>query len=174
MICVVVGVFALSLAVGFGQDDRKAQFFGRWKMDPARSDSAHQAVPIGAMTVVIKQTANELIIETMTSVSRNGSAAQTESVAYRLDGLENTVTTPSGGTLKTRARWDGPKLVTETVRNINGVPVTMQHVLSVRAGGKQLTIDRTLTVQHGYQSPSGNNTGAGKDVFVRTSNSSRK
>ena len=172
---VVVGVVCgLLLAVAFGADHRKVDFSGRWKMDPALSESAHQAAPIEAITVVIKQTATKFSIETTTSNGHNGSAAQTETLTYTLDGSENTMNTGSDREIKTRARWDGAKLVTESLRKINGVPVTMQHLLSLDAGRKQLTIDRKLTVQHGYQSPSGNNTGTGRDVFVKTSDSSHK
>lgn len=166
----VVGFFALSPAIGYGADRLAADFSGRWKMDPARSESAHQAVPVKAITLEITQTAKELIIETTTGSGQN--AGQTETLSYKLDGSENTISTGSGESVKTRARWDGARLVTETVRNINGAAVTILHVLSVDAGGKQLTIDRRLTVQHGYQSSSGNNTGSGRDVFVKTRHAS--
>ena len=39
-------------------------FSGVWQMDPSRSESAHQATPIGSFTLVIKQAATELSIET--------------------------------------------------------------------------------------------------------------
>ena len=44
-----------------------ADFSGTWKMDASRSESAHQAVPIGPVTLVIKQTATDLSIETRRS-----------------------------------------------------------------------------------------------------------
>jgi hypothetical protein len=159
----------IPLSATGGQKD----FTGAWKMDPTRSESAHQAVPVGPMTLVIKQTATEITIETTTKGDRDAPAS-TETRTYKLDGSENTTVGAAGTQIKTRARWDGQKLVTETLRTVNGMPVTIEHVFTLGAGGKELTIDKTLTVQHGYQSPGGNNVGRGKDVFVRTSSSQKQ
>ena len=41
------------------------------------------------------------------------------------------------------------------------------HVFSLDASGKELTIDKTFTVQHGYQFQGAKNTGSGKDVFIK-------
>src|SRR5437016_2944226 len=54
-------VFLLSLPVGAQET---TDFSGVWQMDLSRSDSAHQAVPIGPVTLIIKQNAAELSIET--------------------------------------------------------------------------------------------------------------
>src|SRR5579872_7225790 len=70
-------------------------FSGAWKMDPTRSESAHQAVPIGPVTLLIKQTPSEITVETRR-------ATQREILTYSLDGTE---TTKQGITC--RARWDG-------------------------------------------------------------------
>lgn len=148
-------------------------FSGAWKMDRTRSESAHQAVPVGPMTLVIKQAATEITIVTSTRASRDAPAS-TETLTYKLDGSDNTIVGVAGAQIKTRARWDGQKLVTETLRTVNGMPVTIEHVFTLGAGGKELTIDKTLTIQHGYQSPCGNNVGRGKDVFVRTSSSQKQ
>lgn len=164
---------SLALMVASAAPGQAPDFAGTWRMDVARSESAHQAVPVGPITLVITQTAAELIVETTTAAGRD-TAASTETLAYKLDSTENTMAGSSGTLVKTRARWDGPKLVTQTLRTVNGAPVTIQHVYMLGAGGKELTIDKTLTVQHGYQSAGGNNVGTGKDVFVRTSGSTRK
>ena len=124
---------SLRLVVAFAATDDQKNFSGAWKMDPARSESAHQAVPVGPITLVIKQTAAEITIETMTSAGR-GAPASTEKLTYKLDGSENTMASASGAPIKTRARWDGQKLVTQTLRSVNGTPVTIQHVLSLGAG----------------------------------------
>jgi hypothetical protein len=164
---------SLVLFVAFAASDEQNDFSGAWKMDSARSESAHQAVPVGSVTLVIKQTETEVTIETTTSVGRDASAS-TETVTYKLDGSENAIVGASGAQIKTRARWDGQKLVTQTLRSVNGTPVTIQHVFTLGAGGKELTLDKTLTVQHGYQSPGGNNVGTGRDVFVRTRGSRQR
>jgi hypothetical protein len=120
------------------------------------------------MTLVIRHTATELTIETTRKAFRD-SRASTETLTYMLDGSEATISSGSGAPVKTRVRWDGPKLVTEALRTVNGAPITVRHVLSVDESGKQLSVEKRLTVQHGYQSPSGNNTGTGTDIFVRAS-----
>lgn len=147
----------------------KADFSGTWSMDPARSESAHQAVPIGPVTLVIRQTESELSIETRRT-GNDKSSTSSETLTWKLDGSESGASGDSSdASIKTRARWDGPKLVTETARNLHGTPVTVVHVLSLDPTGKVMTIDKTLTVQHGYQAQGAKNTGTGKDVFVKAS-----
>ncbi|HYP05003.1 MAG TPA: hypothetical protein VER03_02115, partial [Bryobacteraceae bacterium] len=61
----------------------------------------------------------------------------------------------------------GPKLATETHRNVNRATVTVKEVRSLDAKGKEMTVDRTLMVQHGYTMRGAKNYSSGKDVFVR-------
>lgn len=140
-------------------------FCGTWKMDPSRSESAHQAVPIGLVTLVIKQTPAEVSIETR-KAENNKSAISSETLTYRLDGAENTTGAPEAP-IKAKAHWNGAKLVTETVRTLQGSTFTTKYVLSLDASGREMTIDKTLTIQHGYQAQQANNIGTGKDVFVK-------
>src|SRR5947209_16029048 len=137
-------------------------FSGAWRMDPSRSESAHQAVPIGPVTVIIKQTPAEVVIETRRS-ENNKSAPSSEILTFLLDGSESTIVGSTGVPVKTKAHWDGANLVTETARNVRGSTVTTLHVLSLEPGGRELTINKTLTVQHGYRFPGANTTGTGKD-----------
>jgi hypothetical protein len=73
----------------------------------------------------------------------------------------------SGAPIVCKAHWEGTDLVTETVRNLNESTVTTRWVLKMDALSKELTIKKTLTVQHGYQSPDAKNVGTGADVFVK-------
>lgn len=139
---------------------------GTWKMDPSRSESAHQAVPIGPVTLIIKQTPTELQIETR----RGGTGKakpETELVTYKLDGTESVTTGKNGAPIRSRARWEGEKLITGTIRDVQGATVTTQHVHTLDPSGSQLTIHRTLTVQHGYQFEGAQTSGSGVDVFVK-------
>lgn len=145
-----------------GQSD----FSGFWHMDPSRSESAHQAVPIGPVTVVIKQTPAEISIETKKS-ERNNKGATTETLTYKLDGSESTIAGTSGVPIKVKAHWDGTRLVTETSRNLQDSTITTVYVLSLDPSGKEMTIDKTLTVQHGYQFQGAASSGTGKDVFTK-------
>ena len=129
-------------------------------MDSSRSESAHQGTPIGTVTLVITQTARDISIVTETSKS-------TEKLTYLLDGEEITINGASNDPIKLKAHWDGNRIVAETARNINDATVTTISVLTLNASGKEMTIDRTLTVQHGYQSQDAKNTGKGKDVFIK-------
>jgi hypothetical protein len=143
-----------------------SNFSGTWKMDPARSESAHQAVPIGPVTLVVNQTATELRIETRRR-DPGETAIQSEVLTYRLDGKESTIAAPTGGPVKTRAHWNGNKLVTETERDVQGSSVTTVYIHSLDPKGKELTVDKTLLVQHGYQFGGSKSYGTGRDVFMK-------
>jgi hypothetical protein len=149
---------------GWGQN--VVDFSGTWKMDPARSESAHQAVPIGAITLIVKQTGAEISIETKRAEPGKG-AARTETLTYKLDGSESTTTGTDGSPIKCRAHWEGSKLVTGTTRNIQGATVTTLYVHSLDPGGKEMTVNKTLTVQHGYQFEGAKSYGSGTDVFLK-------
>src|SRR5881392_359808 len=115
-----IAVFTMMLVVPLaGATQRTTDFSGTWKMDAARSESAHQAVPIGPVTLVIRQTATELSIETRRRDS-NKAEIHSETVTYKLDGSESTVAATDGALIKSQAHWDGTKLVTGTTRNVQG------------------------------------------------------
>ncbi|HYO80664.1 MAG TPA: hypothetical protein VES20_04625 [Bryobacteraceae bacterium] len=170
---IAIALLAFATVVASAAPNEQKDFSGQWKMDTTRSESAHHGVPIGSVTLFIQQTATELRVKTITNYRDSSERASTETLAYNLNGSENLVFSESGVEVKTRARREGAALVTEAVQVINGAPVTAQHVLNLAAGGKELTIDKTLRVQHGYQAGSGNNTGRGRDVFVRVVTESR-
>jgi hypothetical protein len=131
-------------------------FSGSWKMDPSRSESAHQAVPIGPVTLLIQQTPNQITIETRRASNR-------EILTYKLDESE---TTTKGITC--RARWDGPKLILGTTRNVQDSTITTLQEHTLDPTGRELTIHKTLTVQHGYQFEGSKSSGSGTDVFIKT------
>ena len=147
-------------------------FAGVWEMDPSRSASALQGTPIGPVTLIINQSPSELTVETRRK-DRNQQDLPTEVLTYKINGESSSVDN-AGVDIKGKSRWDGNKLVAETVRKIQGATVTTTHVFSLNSNGKELTIDKTLTVQHGYQFQGANNTGTGRDVFVRRKGAVRK
>jgi hypothetical protein len=150
-----------------------SDFSGTWKMDPARSESAHQAVPIGPVTLVINQTATELRIETRRS-ERDGTAIQSQILTYKLDGTESTITPQIGEPVKTKAHWNGDKLVTETERNVQGSSVTTVYTHSLDPKKrKKLIVDKILLIQHGYQFEGSKSYGTGRDVFIKIRGSSK-
>jgi len=149
-------------AVGHGD------FSGTWKMDSARSESAHQEAPVTAATLVIQVNADDISVET-TRTEAGRETAFHETLHFKADGSETTAVGDGGREVVGKARWDGPKLVLETVRNINDSTVTTLYVHALSADGKRMTIDKTLTVQHGYQGQAAKNSGHGVDVFVKVS-----
>jgi hypothetical protein len=160
----VVFTFVLALAAFVpsvrSADTARPDFSGTWEMDATRSESANTGAETGPVTVVIKQTAKDVSIETR----QNG---QTETLVYKLDGTETEKPAQDNGPFLWRASWDGAKLSTETNRNINRATVTIREVRSLNANSKEMTVDRTLMVQHGYQMRGAKNYSSGKDVFVR-------
>jgi hypothetical protein len=162
-----MAIFTMALVRPLAAGAQNAiDFSGTWKMDAARSESAHQAVPIGPVTLVIKQTATELSIETRRSDPDKGEI-HSETLTYKLDGSENTVAGTDGTPIKSQAHWEGTKLVTGTTRNIEGSTITTTYVHSLNPKGNELTVHKTLTVQHGYQFDGAKNSGTGTDVFIK-------
>jgi len=159
-------VLAMTVAVAAlmaplpGTPDTKTDFSGTWEMDSTRSESPHSGDSKGPVTVVIKQTDSELSVETR----RDG---QSETIVYKMDGSQTEKPAPDNGPYRWSAKWDGSKLTTETQRNINRTAVTVTDVLSLAKNGNEMTVNRTLTVQHGYSWHGAKNYASAKDLFVR-------
>jgi hypothetical protein len=159
IIC-VVGLASIGPAAQSTPD-----FSGTWSMDLARSEAAAQGTPIGPVTVAIRQTPGEVRIET----TRNG---QTESVRY----LPASAKATAAGELLGAFRWDGQKLITTLVTDINKQAITVEEVRSLNPGGREMTVEVSLVVEHGYQSggtglvrsQNSPNTSKGINVFVKT------
>src|SRR5918999_6164638 len=139
-------------------------FSGTWAMDPARSEAAAQGTPVGPVTVVIRQMPGEVRIDT----TRGG---RTESVRYLPAASKPT----AAGELLGAFRWDGPKLITRLVTDINKQAITVEEVRTLDPAGREMTVEVMLVVEHGYQSggtgvlrsQNSRNTSKGVNVFVR-------
>ena len=161
-----VFLIALGGFVASGIAESQADFAGTWTMDPSRSESAHQDAAIGSSTMVIRLVDDDLTIETIRGEGGKPAAFH-ETLTFKLGGTETT-SPGDGGTLVTgKARWEGTKLVVETARSVQGATVTTLYVHTLGAHGSEMTIDKTLTIQHGYQGAGARTTGHGKDIFVR-------
>ena len=160
LICTAVAGLALGAAP-------HPDFSGSWKMDPARSESAHQDVPLtGTSTLVITQAPASITIEA-TRAEDNRPTAFHELLTFQLDGSETPSTGAGGATVTGKAHWEGNQLVAETVRNVEDSTVTTRYVYALSPNSQVLTVDKTLTVQHGYMGRSAPTMGHGKDTFVR-------
>jgi hypothetical protein len=150
-----------------GQDPNR--FVGTWTMDASRSESPHLDVPVESFTMLITASDGGLSIET--TRQDQGSPLFHEILHVKLDGSETTSTGNAGVPVRAHARWEGGALVVETSREVERATVTTHEKHSLSANGRDMTVEKTLTVQHGYQ---GSNpamaptTGHGKDVFVRS------
>jgi hypothetical protein len=117
----------------------KADFSGTWTLDTAKSDPPPQGRGGGgrgpAGPVEIKQTAAEITIGPAT---------------YKLDGSES-INEGRGGQAKSKAHWDGAKLVIETSRDIQGMSITSKEVRSLSADGKEMTVDTAISTPQGDQ-----------------------
>jgi hypothetical protein len=163
--------FALSIAfvVALGsvvaQGQGRPDFSGTWSMDLTRSEAAAQGAAIGPVTVSIRQAPEELRIDT----TRNG---KTESVRY----LPASANAKSSDELLGSFRWDGSKLRTSLVTDINKQAITLEEVRSLDPAGREMTVELTLVVEHGYQSggtgvlrsQNSPNSSKGINVFVKT------
>lgn len=168
---VVLPVFFLSSISAQNPD----QFVGTWTMDIPRSESAHQTIPIESSTIVIGKTDGGIKIET--TRQDQGARRFHEVLNVKLDGSETTNAGDSGVSVRAHARWDGAKLVIETSRELQGSTITTREVHSISPNGSEMTVEKTLTVQHGYQGTGqaiAPTTGHGSDIFVRTKEQSRK
>ncbi len=156
-----------TLVLTFASAQNPTNFSGVWKMDDSRSESAHQATPIGPVSLKISQTPGEFVIATRRSEA-DSSVVTTETLTCKLDGTDFINGGDSEVKIKSKAHWDGPKLVVETAREINGSTVTTHQVFELDREGKELTVQKTLTVQHGYQGPGQQKaSSSGVDVYVK-------
>ena len=169
------GVFALFTGLlllfyrvdGQNRSTPRPDFSGSWDMDSSRSESAHQDVPIGSVSLIIRQTPTDISIETRRTEDPS-SPMVSETLVFLLSGAERTNSAATEHPVKAKAHWDGPKLVAETEREINGATVTTMQVFRLENYRKELVVEKTLSVQHGYQSPGAAKTsGSGRDVFIR-------
>ncbi len=148
----LVGLLLLIPSYAFAQT--RPDFSGTWRMDPTRSETAMWGEPIGPVTVVITQTPTEIKFET---TSPSGALVE----SFQLDSASQATNDLAV------ARWASDTLLTNVLRDIRGVAVTIQQTRRLGADGDEMIVDSVLEVQHGYTLAKAKNYGAGKDVYVR-------
>jgi len=137
---IVVAVFAITLLAG--QSKAAANFSGEWKLNLSKSDYGP-----------ISQFAPEFMIRTIKhddpalQISTHQKGAQgevTTDLKYTTDGkpAENK---GSKGT----AKWDGDKLVVDSVRDMQGTELKSHDVWALSTDGKALTVNSHLTAPQG-------------------------
>jgi hypothetical protein len=137
----------------------KPDFSGTWTMDRERSESAMQEQPIGRVAVSITQTGTNLTIQT----TRDGKPDVT---TYAIEELPNGPGVIGAGTR--RAYWEGLKLVTEGAGNVQGQTVSVREARTLNPSHTEMTVESTVTVQHGYTFRGAKNYATAKDIYTRT------
>ena len=151
----------LALPAASTSAQTRPDFSGTWTLDATRSASAVQNEPIGPTTIVINQSATEITIETRRQ-------DKSSTVTYRAGSADAMLNATNRANLLTSMwYWDGPKLVTESVRDINGQTVRTKEVRMLTAAGGEMTVDTLLVVEHGYSLRGAKNYGDGRDVYKR-------
>ena len=137
----------------------KPDFSGTWTMDRERSESAMQEKPIGLVTVAVTQTGTTLAIQT----TRDG---KPEVATYTIEELPNAPGVMGAGTR--RAYWDGLRLVTEGAGNVQGQTVSVREARMLNTARTEMTVETTVTVQHGYTFRGARNYSTAKDIYTRS------
>jgi hypothetical protein len=151
--------FAILLLPATPHAQRSIDFSGTWTMDLARSESSQQGAPVKPVTFVITQAPTQVRIETTRG-------ERTENILYPLGRARALASAP--GEAHPEAYWEGDKLVTETQRPVNGFTVTVKESRTLAPDSREMTVETTVIVQHGYSMPGAKNYGTSKDVFTRT------
>jgi hypothetical protein len=162
-----IAIAALAATVAIAQ--AKPDFSGTWTLDLDRSETGGtpsggpggdrpgrgQGAPLDARFVV-KQTADELSVDQQVG----GKSTVT---TFKLDGSESVNTGMRGGEVKSKARWDGNRLIVESTQTMNtpggGMSLETKEI-------RRLAPDGTMVVERTTVTPRGTRTQ--KLVFKRT------
>jgi hypothetical protein len=134
----VVAVFAMTLLAA--QSQAAPNLTGVWKLNLAKSDYGPVPQP-EAMTRTINHNDPTLQISTY---QKGAQGEATTELKYSTDGkmMEN-----KGS--KGSAKWDGDKLVVDSVRDLQGTELKFHEVWSLSADGKTMTINNHITAAQG-------------------------
>jgi hypothetical protein len=151
-----LGVMAAVATLGSAQG--RVNFSGTWTLDKAQSDipqrmgrggGAGEERDIGAKMVVDQQGTTMKVTGTLDAEGKERSRTDT----YNLAGQETTNTDPRGGSVVSKATWEGDKLVITSTRTakMRARERTMQRrqEWSLSPDGKTLTIDVTAQTARG-------------------------
>jgi hypothetical protein len=133
----------------------KPDFSGTWMRDAAKSDQPMGRGGRGGAAVdslTIAQTPAQL-------TEKRGELT----LVYKLDGSASTNQMPGRGgpqEVKSTAKWDGSKLVIESVRDFQGMSITQKETRSLSADGKEMTIEQSIATPQGERTT--------KQVFTKS------
>lgn len=156
MIALVLTSLTVTLALWQTPIPSKPDFSGTWQIDRTRSESA------GVIKLSITQTATAISIETTR-------ADKTWQVTYPIDLSRKPAAPGAAGSTTSSpvAYWDGTKLVTEGLTDVQGQTVSTKATRSLNAAGSEMTVESVVVIQHGYSIRGSQNYATAKDVFTR-------
>ena len=136
----VVAAFAMTFLAA--QSQAATNFSGEWKLNLAKSDYGPVPAP-EFMTRTIKHDDPSLRISTH---QKGAQGEATTELKYSTDGtpVENAKPVSKGA-----AKWDGDKLVVDSVRDMQGAELKFHEVWSLSADGKVMTINNHITAPQG-------------------------
>ena len=131
----VVALSAMTLLAG-------PNFSGAWKLNLAKSDLGPAPAPEFMIRTI---THNDPVLQ-ISNHQKGARGEATTILKYTTDGkpAENT-NPPSKGTVK----WDGDKLVVDSVRDFQGAELKSHDVWTLSADGKTLTVNSHAVVPQG-------------------------
>lgn len=135
---------------------QRPDFSGKWTMDEKRSGSPTHDTFVSPVIWVVAQTPKTLSLD----ITRG---PKTASLAYT---MFDKAPSADAGSPSYRAYWDGDRLVTETLQNIQGKTVTTREVLSMSPAGEMM-VERVVEVEHGYTMKGAQNYSSVKDFFTK-------
>jgi hypothetical protein len=146
--------------------DASNAFEGTWTMDTSRSASSApgQDAPVRHASQVIRTLGRELTIE----FTRDD---QQVLVRYPMSSAEQPEPIGTSGSyvgVGTIVRWEGGELVTSTPVQISGKTMTVFERRYLNADGNEMTIEKSIRIEHGYQGDGRSDSDVVKDVYLRT------
>jgi hypothetical protein len=155
------------LVCGTAAAQQIPNFGGVWVMDMSQSETAVQpGHPERPIIEVITQTPKSITI-------RRDVDGRADVLAYPFEGDSALKSAPidrpeAGSAPRSSAAWNDGALQTIAYLTINGEAVNRFERRSLDANNTRMTVETTISVQHGYLGPSGKAaTGVMKDVYIK-------
>jgi len=134
----VIAVFALTFLAAHAQ--AATNFTGVWKLNLAKSELGPVPPPEVATRTINH---NDPVLQ-ISSYQKGAAGEATTELKYTTDGKP-----ADNKTSKGTAKWDGDKLVVDSVRDFQGAELKLHDVWALSADGKTLTVNSHLAVPQG-------------------------
>ncbi len=142
----LLAVMLLAASIAAPGQEAKPDFTGKWVLDVAKSEFGPLPAPESQVNEIDHK---EPKIKVATT-SRGSQGERKTERNLTTDGEENTNAGFGGSQAKSRSKWDGKRLVTEsTTENPNFGKIEIKEVWELAEDGKQLTVARDFKSSQG-------------------------